>query len=237
MRPNPWFFIPKKNPEARFRGWAACLPEVELAGVQLPGRESRFAEALIDDAHTAARAIAQSLLELDDSRPNVFFGHSLGASLAYEVAQLLWQGGSAHAPRHVIVSGRRAPTVARREKPLHLLPPDELKRELQDLNCTPPEILENDELMDMLMPRLRADFAMAENYRHSHGVPLPCPVSAFGGRSDKDVNRADIEAWGPLTNGEFSVSEFDGDHFFLHGSERAVLARLRTILDPLLACA
>lgn len=248
MRSSLWLHLAKKNPAARlrlvcfpyagasascFRTWVNQLPEVELTGVQLPGRENRFAEALIDDAGQAARAIAQALIELDDGRPNVFFGHSLGASLAYEVSQLLWQAAAASAPRHLIVSGRRAPSVPRREKLLHILPSDELKLELADLNCTPQEVLENEELMEMLMPRLRADFAMAENYTDRHRQPLPCPVSAFGGRSDKDVQLADIEAWGTLTSEAFDVTEFEGDHFFLHGAERQVLARVRNVLSSI----
>lgn len=221
-----------------YRSWVDQLqPEVELVGVQLPGRENRFCDPLIEDVHAAAHAVAQSMRELAGDLPYAFFGHSLGASLAYEVAQILHQECSRYAPRHLIVSGRRAPGVPRREKLLHLLPAHELKRELFELNCTPPEILQNDELMDMLMPRLRADFAMAENYVHRHATAVPCPISAFGGRSDKDVSPEDIEAWAPLTSGPFSITHFDGDHFFIHGAEQQVLAQVRAILASVQALA
>jgi len=247
MRPNPWLYIPKKNPAASlrlvcfpyagasasiFRPWADKLPDwVELVAIQLPGRENRFAEPLIDNAFDAAQAVAEALGQLGGTTDMVFFGHSLGGTVAYETAQRLHQSRSAIAPGHVIVSGRRAPTVPPREKQLHTLSDPELKLELKDLNCTPPEILEHDELMEMLMPRLRADFAMAENYSHRHQAPLPCPLSAFGGLDDKDVTEADVRAWSGMTAAAFDCRMYAGDHFFLHGAEREVLASIRTVIE------
>ncbi|MGO9606241.1 MAG: thioesterase II family protein [Candidatus Binataceae bacterium] len=91
----------------------------------------------------------------------------------------------------------------------------EFLAELRRLNGTPSELLDHKELMEIMLPLLRADFAMYENYAYSTEPPLNCPISVFGGLGDRRVNESDLEAWRGQTNRSFSLLMLPGDHFFL----------------------
>jgi len=95
--------------------------------------------------------------------------------------------------------------------------------ELCRLNGTPREVLEDEELRQILLPLLRADFAVYETYRYSTEPPLNCPISAFGGLQDYRVSRGDLEAWRDQTNVSFSLRMFPGDHFFLNTTQPLLL--------------
>ena len=115
----------------------------------------------------------------------------------------------------LFVSAGRAPQIPHRGPPIHTLPEKEFLAELRRLNGTPSELLEHEELMEIMLPLLRADFAMYETYVYSNEPPLNCPISAFGGLQDHRVKDSDLEAWRAQTNASFSLRMFPGDHFFL----------------------
>ena len=106
------------------------------------------------------------------------------------------------------------------------MPQYEFAVELRRLNGTPDELLKNRELMDIVLPSLRADFALYESYRYSSEPPLNCPISTFGGMSDEKVSHRDLQAWRDQTNGSFSIRMFPGDHFFLQTAQPLVLQAL-----------
>jgi medium-chain acyl-[acyl-carrier-protein] hydrolase len=153
--------------------------------------------------------------------PFAFFGHSMGALIAFELARELARRGRP-GPLHLFVSGRRAPQVPDREEPLHRLPDPEFVVRLRELNGTPEEVLANGELMQLLLPLLRADFAVHETYEYRPGEPLAVPISALGGIADPEVRRDDLEAWRPETRGAFRLRMLPGDHFFLLSARRLV---------------
>ncbi|NEQ78702.1 MAG: thioesterase, partial [Okeania sp. SIO2C9] len=107
--------------------------------------------------------------------------------------------------------------------PLHALPEAEFLKELRRYNGTPQEILNNAELMELLLPTLRADFAVLETYAYAPEAPLDSPITAFGGWQDWKASADDLEAWREQTKAAFSVEMFPGDHFFLHSSESLLL--------------
>jgi medium-chain acyl-[acyl-carrier-protein] hydrolase len=146
--------------------------------------------------------------------PFAFFGHSMGALVAFELArELVRRGGPV--PLHLFASGRRAPRVPEREEPIHDLPEPRFTARLRELNGTPEEVLAHPELMDLLVPLLRADFTLHETYVYAPGEPLAIGVTALGGMADPEVSRADLEPWRDETRGLFRLRMFPGDHFFL----------------------
>jgi medium-chain acyl-[acyl-carrier-protein] hydrolase len=189
--------------------------------VHLPGRGNRFTEPALTRSDALVEQLASELEPFLDV-PFAFFGHSMGAMLAFELARRLRAGGGP-LPEHLLVSGRRAPQRPRDKRELHSLPEDEFREELRSLNGTPDELLEHPELMELFSPILRADFELCETYAFHEDAPLDVPISAFGGLEDKDVSREDLTAWKEHTRGPFRLRMFPGGHFFLNGARQQLI--------------
>jgi medium-chain acyl-[acyl-carrier-protein] hydrolase len=164
-------------------------------------------------------------------RPFALFGHSLGALLAFELARRLRQEESI-GPVHLFASGCPAPQLTSREPPTHLLPEPEFLERLKTLNGTPQEILAHPELMQLMVPLLRADFELAETYNYVEAPPLTCSISVYGGLQDAEVDRVKLEAWQQQTSARFTLRLLPGGHFFLHDVEPVFLNTLtRDLLE------
>jgi medium-chain acyl-[acyl-carrier-protein] hydrolase len=208
-----------------FRAWPEGLPaDVEVCPVQLPGRGTRLMEPPFTRLPPLIQALAQALLPLLD-KPFAFFGHSLGALVSFELARQLRRQHAVQ-PVCLFISADRAPQIPNRDPPIHSLPEGEFLVELRRLNGTPREVFEDEELMQIMLPLLRADFAVYETYGYSTEPPLNCPISAFGGLQDLRVSRGDLEAWRDQTSVAFSLRMFPGDHFFLNTTQPSLLAAL-----------
>ncbi len=235
--PTPWFSCARPDPQAAvrlfcfpyagggasiYRGWENYLPVgVEVWPVQPPGRGSRFKEsafATMDSLVTAAATAIKPFLDL----PITLFGHSVGALASFELAHLLADEFGVNVS-HLFVSGARGPQLPRNLHRIHDLPEDEFITELKALNGTPPEVLENPELMRMISATLRADFAIADTYSSSDRPPLSCPITVFGGLEDNLVSREDLEAWQIHTTNSFDLWQLPGDHFFIHSADSLIL--------------
>ena len=131
-----------------------------------------------------------------------------------------------------ILSAHRPPHYEDPDPPLHVLPEPEFLAALRRLNGTPQEILDNHELMAMLVPILRADFALRETYVHGVEPPLECPFVVMGGMEDTKSPVETLSGWGDLTRGECLMQRFPGDHFYLRHAEASVLAFLSRVLQP-----
>ena len=227
-----WLAYREVNPRARlrlfcfpyagggasaYRGWASVLPaDLEVCPVQLPGRESRLREPAFNRPEPLILALADAL-QSHLGLPFAFFGHSMGAMLSFELARELRRRGGP-LPVHLFVSGRRAPQVPAREEDIHDLPEPEFVAKLRELNGTPEEVLQHAELMRLLIPVLRADFAVNETYVFRSEEPLDLGISAFGGLGDAEVTREDIVGWSEHARGPFRLRMLPGDHFFLHSA-------------------
>jgi surfactin synthase thioesterase subunit len=209
--------------------------EVEVCPVQLPGRESRLREPRYDRLGPLLEDLLEALSPFLRDLPFAFFGHSMGAIISFELCHALAKNQQ-EGPRILLLSGRRAPHVEDTDKAIHDLPEEEFKEELRSLNGTPEEVLNHPELMDLLAPVLRADFAVCETYEPIL-EPVPgCGISAFGGLGDSRVSKPALEAWSRYTEGPFKVRMYPGDHFFLNGSARSnLLYSVAQDLVPLLA--
>jgi len=208
-----------------FHGWPAHLPDrVELWAIELPGRGSRLSEPAFTNMQPLADAAAAAIAPYLDT-PFVLFGHSMGATISFELARRL-RDKYHLAPERLIVSGRRAPHILDNDKPTYNLPEPALIDKLRRMNGTPPEILEDAEIMRFLLPILRADFSVCQTYRYRSAEPLSMPISAYGGTEDDGETPDLLEEWGLQTEAEFSLRLFPGNHFFLHSAQRQFLRTL-----------
>jgi medium-chain acyl-[acyl-carrier-protein] hydrolase len=203
---------------AVYRKWIRVLPPaIELWTVDLPGREHRIGERSVPSVSALVPMLVRGLRDYLDE-PFAFFGHSLGTLVSFELARSLRRDGST-LPRALVLSGHRAPHVASPRAPISSLPRAAFLAELRRLNGTPAEVLAYEELIDLILPVLRADFAADETYVVTPAAPLDCAIVAYGGTEDLDVPPPHIEAWRKYTAGTFLMRRFAGDHFFVHADE------------------
>ncbi|WP_084960285.1 thioesterase II family protein [Thermoactinospora rubra] len=196
----------------------ALAPEFEVLAVQYPGRQDRRAEPCIDSITELADHVARELREWID-RPMTLFGHSMGATLAFEVARRL----EGEAPLlGVIASGRCAPSRGRGER-VHLLDDRLIVEELRALSGTDARLLGDEEVIRMIMPAIRSDYRAAETYRCAPGVTIPYPVLAMVGDSDDRTSVEEAAAWAEHTTSSFELRVFPGGHFYLNDHAAAVV--------------
>jgi medium-chain acyl-[acyl-carrier-protein] hydrolase len=236
---NPWLVRAKLNPEAKlrlfclphagggasvFRDWWRFLPSsVEVCAVQLPGREARFREAPFSRLSPLVEALATNLQPYLD-RPYALFGHSMGALVGFELARHWRRNGPL--PAHLFVSARRAPQLAMTEKPSYALPDEDFLASLRRFGGAVDPILDNPELLEVVMPALRADFAVVETYAYADEPRLDVPITAFGGQADPVVLPEHLEAWRMQTTAAFRLRMMPGDHFFLQTQQDLLLRDL-----------
>lgn len=213
-----------------YYGWPTrILAGIEVGRIHLPGREARLGEPLFKRLAPLVDTLVEELIPRIDG-PFAFFGHSMGSLLAFELARELRRRHSL-LPVHLFVSGYRAPQLPAAELPFsHLSDGDFVKRVLL-YRGVPDLIAQNEELMEIFLPILRADFEMTETYVYKEGPPLECPLTAFGGLSDPKFDREKIIAWDIQTSMGFSAHFFPGGHFFLHDSEPLVLNQINLQLN------
>ncbi|HWV57188.1 MAG TPA: alpha/beta fold hydrolase [Longimicrobiales bacterium] len=214
-----------------YRAWATALPEdIELCAVQPPGRESRLREPPYTSVDALVAGAFDALLpELEP--PFAFFGHSMGATVAFELARRLAESGRP-SPVWLFVSGRRGPRLPDPDPPLRELSDTAfVDRILARYGGIPDEILRHRDLLELLLPGLRADIAALETHKYRPGELLGCPITAFGGTSDDRARPVELAAWRTETTGPFDLKFFPGDHFYLEHARGAVIdaicARLR----------
>ena len=232
-RPGPrraqLFLLPHAGGGApAYRLWPGLFPlDVEVLPVLLPGRDRRFGEPAIDRMERLLDGLAPAVAATID-RPYVVFGHSMGACIAHALAGRL-QAECVPPPALLVVSGRNAPSLPRATPSLHDRPDDEFMAGLRRLGGTPPEVLDNRELMDLVMPTLRADFALANTYVPA-AEPLATPILAIGGVDDPETTPAGLAAWAGCTTAATRVEILPGGHFF---TETARPALVRLLIDAI----
>jgi medium-chain acyl-[acyl-carrier-protein] hydrolase len=242
---DQWFVCPQPNPHAEtrlfffpyagggpavFSKWSNNLPSnIEARLAHYPGRGSRYNEPAIKELAVLVERIFQAIQPLLD-KPFVFFGHSLGGLVAFELARTLRQNNLPQ-PTTLFISACGAPHLADPHQPLHNLPDAQFLASLKELNGIPAELLNQPEVMQLLMPTLRADFEVIETYQFIKTSPLDCPIIVFGGLNDPRVSRERLEGWAMHTNSHFESKYFPGDHFFMNTAKESVIAEILSVLD------
>ncbi|NIR50933.1 thioesterase [candidate division KSB1 bacterium] len=247
MNNNSWisFYKPRPQPKLRlfcfphagggasfYRLWSDELPPgIDVCPVQLPGRENRVMDPPFNDVNLLLQTLTSALFPYLN-KPFAFFGHSLGALISFELARHL-RREHGRQPVHLLVSGYQAPPIENKLPPMSHLPDEEFVEQLRDLNSIPEAVLEHEELVELLLPALRADFAIYERYVYYQEEQLDCPISAFGGERDDLVFEDDLQSWRNHTKQSCTVRMFSGDHFFLH-NDRGRVSLLEVISEVLM---
>jgi surfactin synthase thioesterase subunit len=210
-----------------FAAWR--LPGSAICPVRLPGREVRSAEAAFDRMAPLVEALAAAIEPYLD-RPFAFFGHSMGAAVAFELARRLRRLGLSQ-PCLLIASAARAPQFRRDYIPPPTPSEAQFLGELRRLGGFPAEALDDPALLGAILPALTADAALYRNYVYAEDTPLGFPVRAYGGSDDPNVRPEDLEGWAGQTSASFAMRLFPGGHFFLHAGREAVLDALAEDLE------
>ena len=193
-----------------------------MCGVQFPGRPGRIFESLPASISQIVDALTEEVHLYYKETPVALFGHSFGALVAFEFARRL--RAMRVAPLHLFVSAQIAPQLPDPEPPMRHLSDtlfiSEMNRRYDGI---PAEILREKEMMQLLLPVLRADMTLKETYCFTSGPKLTCPISAFGGCQDYSVTTDDLDAWCAQTSGAFKLRMFPGNHFFVHSERKDLL--------------
>lgn len=235
-RQSKWFHVPKPVNRPRLRlfcfpyaggsasiyhQWPSYLPDdIEMCALQLPGRGARIAEEPFVRIEPLMEALEEIIVPFMDT-DFAFFGHSLGAIVAYELNCWLEDKGY-KLPKRLFVAGRSAPQIVEEEEAIHALPSVEFWRKVEELEGTPEEVLNHPELKELVEPILRSDFELFETWRYKARESLKTPISAMGGLKEFGGKRNNIESWKEQTASEFKLHMFPGDHFFIHDNEQDI---------------
>ena len=209
-----------------FKAWGETFSDqVELCLIQMPGREERLSEQLIKDMPQLVDTLAQEITAFS-KKPFAFFGHSMGAIVAYETARRL-ESMRVSQPIHLFVSARAAPHLQENTDLLRFLDDETFVDRLQKTYGAVPEAIQKSpELRKIFLPVLRADVELLEKYEEVSSEPLDYPITALGGISDTAISRANLEGWQARTSAKFSHHEFPGKHFYIDDEREAVLAAI-----------
>jgi len=212
---------------AIFRGWAARFDDrFELIAIQLPGRANRLAEPPLTDHRQLFEEVTDAIIGRLGAARFAFYGHSMGALLAFEVTLALARRG-ARQPECLFLSGRKPPHLPVTRVPVEHMSDGEFLDELKRMEGTPPELLANEELMQLLLPTVKADFALLDGWHaKQYAWPArPCislPLYAMAGRRDTHCRPDQASGWQAYTRGPSEVLEYNGGHFFLQSHEAQV---------------
>ncbi|SDH56605.1 thioesterase II family protein [Variovorax sp. OV700] len=199
-----------------FLPWNKLLSDgVEVVGVQLPGRGLRRHEPLMTSSDQLLQALGNAFVSEMDQRPFVFFGHSMGAWLAFELARWLERRGI-QGPSQLIVAGRGAPQLAFRMAPIDDLPDAEMIDSLRKFNGIDDALASYPELLKLFLPVIRSDLLLHRTHRYLDEPPLACSIRAIASDSDPLCGTEDVRAWSSQTAGDFEFQLYAGGHFFFH---------------------
>lgn len=206
-----------------FHGWSERLPSsVEVIAIQAPGKGTRLLEPPCTGVDVLCDGVLQAMLPLLYEKPFSFFGHSNGAFIAFELSCRLQQRGLP-LPQQLLLSASPAPWTRVFDHPFSAMTDGEFKNVLKDLNGTPPAILDDPGLFELLLPGLRADFALPENYQFRWPEKLRAATHVFYGAHD-EVTEQQIFSWQDHIGTPLTFQQIDGGHFFIHSHVDELLA-------------
>lgn len=204
-----------------YREWASAFPPtIDICPVELPGRGLRLAEPRFTSLEPLVASLHQELEPYFDL-PFAFLGHSMGGLLSYELTARLEKESQVH-PELIFVSAHRAPHLPPTVADTYLLGDQHLLAKLKTLGGTPQKVLENDSLMEIMLPIVRDDFTVCDTYAFTSKPALNCPIIALAGLHDSHVTHAEMEAWQQHTQGHFALHVFPGDHFYINSARHLV---------------
>jgi medium-chain acyl-[acyl-carrier-protein] hydrolase len=211
---------------AIFRTWPDLLPaDVELCVPGLPGRDAEIGKPPVAEMTSLVDLLSEQIVPRL-ALPYALFGHSMGAFVAFDLAHEILRR-NLRPPSHLFVAAQRGARLPYPEKPIFDLPEESfLSALVARYDSIPKAIMEQAEFMKLLLPTLRADITLVEDYRYRAAGPLGCPIIVFGGLEDRRVNRSQLEAWSVETSARCSMHLLPGGHFFLNSARAELLAQI-----------
>ncbi len=233
MQNNKWIFCPKPQQEARLRlfcfpyagggasvfsGWSNHIsPEIEICAIKLPGREGRFNEEPYRRITELVKKLASEIAHLLSDKTFAFFGHSVGARICFELTRYL-RRNNMPCPKKLIVSAARAPDNSRTSTLDHKMDNEEFLKRIMEIEGIPDELKQNKELLDLVLPIIKADTEMLNTYEYIQEDPLNCSIAAYCGNFDPIVSMEDASEWREHTRSNFTLSMVPGGHFFIRNN-------------------
>lgn len=213
-----------------YQSWAKQFEQedIELLGIQLPGRENRYKEKLQVDLRPLVTQLTSEIIPLLD-KPFIFIGHSLGALVAFEVCRELRKHGQP-LPLQLFISAFRSPCMANPNPELHNLSDQQLIQRIREYGGTPEAILSSPELMALFIPIIRADFKLFETYQYTEDEPLDCPIATFSASDDSIVKPEYMSNWQKQSTQPVQQKLLSGGHFFLDKNKQTVINQLMKAL-------
>lgn len=211
--------------------WKKILANhIELCPLELAGRGKRYEEPFYENIDAAVEDIYDSLKNQVTETEFALYGHSMGSILAFELSHKFYERLGV-LPKHVFFSGHSAPNIPRKDKKIYLLPDEEFKNELLNLGGTPKELFKEEELLELFLPLLRADFNIIENYIYKDKkVKLNCNITVLNGKKD-DLTLNDTIEWRNHTNKDCKILMFDGGHFFINDNTEDIVRIINDTLN------
>ncbi|MFD9499438.1 thioesterase II family protein [Streptomyces sp. NPDC060035] len=210
-----------------YRTWPQGLPsDIGVLAVQYPGRDDRLGDPFPSGLEALADDIADALGELTRHRL-VLFGHSMGASVAHEVALRFQERGCP--PAALCVSGRRPPHALNGQRQLFGTD-EEIVADVLRFDRSRAPVFADPDLREVLLPAIRADYRSVDDYRGGRRPPLDCPVYGYTGNDDSEVTPEQMRGWADMTHDAFRLRVLPGGHFYLRAEEAALLADMRDVL-------
>lgn len=191
--------------------------------MQYPGRQDRRSEPCVETVEELAERLVEVVLPFQD-KPLALFGHSLGGSVAFELAARLEAHGVV--PTTLFVSGRRAPSAIRENETAHLRDDAGLIDEIKQLAGTDDGLWDDKEMVALVLPAIRNDYRAAETYRPEHHTRIAAPIHALLGDDDPKANVNEVQRWATHTTGGFELDVYPGGHFYLNDHAPALIEHI-----------
>ena len=212
-----------------YRLWSQAISsDIHVCPIELPGHGSRLREPLVRSMTDLIDALSEALLPFLEC-PYALLGHSMGASIAFRIALSL-AGSSSRSPSRVFVMGCRPPHLVSQRPELHRLNDPDLIAAIRVLGGSPDAVLNHPEMMQLLLPILRADFELFETAPSDSLPPLTCGLSAFAADQDPQARLEEMEQWRRYAGSDFRLRSYPGNHFFPWNSLEAIIDAIETDL-------
>ncbi|WP_369214537.1 thioesterase II family protein [Streptomyces flavofungini] len=208
-------------------------PGYEALLFELPGRDEGEAAARPKDFEAAVDGLAPGFRAAVD-RPCVVFAHSMGALLAHRLVGAL-PAGQRELIRTVVVSAARSPRSAADiatmpDAPFVARTRASVLADLRRFGGCPPELFEDEQLIDHFVDVLGHDLHLADTYTQGTGCHDGVPYEVWYGTDDTTLDQESLRSWSESTPQSAEPRGFPGAHFYLFEHPGAGAA-LRELLD------
>ncbi len=195
-----------------YKDWVSECKQLNIYSMELPGKGTRMAEAPILTIDELTEQIAKAIESISVDKKVVLYGHSMGAAIAFTVANYLEKNTDIQL-QLLIVASRQAPQCKGKDRYHSTMADHYLIQELQRLGGTPQYILENQEFLQFIIPSIKKDYRLHESFSYN-GQKLNMPIIAHYGDNDPDLTALDMLPWQEVTNNKCTIKKFQGGHFF-----------------------